>query len=168
MNKYQKTLVVDSSFMARSIISTERAFVISYKGNAEVVAEHPETFGLVNPNLQIYKPSIIRVYQFVKQHIHKVPLTRENVYKRDNYECVYCGYSNIKMLTLDHVIPQSKGGKDTWDNLVTACRQCNGEKSDLTLEEYGKQIPTPYRPHYLMLLKQLDHIPKEWETFLFF
>jgi len=77
MNKYQKTLVVDSSFMARSIISTERAFVISYKGNAEVVAEHPETFGLVNPNLQIYKPSIIRVYQFVKQHIHKVPLTRD-------------------------------------------------------------------------------------------
>ena len=168
MSKYQKTLVVDSSFMARSIISTERAFVISYKGNAEVVAEHPETFGLVNPSLQIYKPSIIRVFQFVKQHIHKVPLTRENVYKRDNYECVYCGYSNVKMLTLDHVIPQSKGGKDSWDNLVTACRQCNGEKSDLTLEEYGKQIPEPKRPHYLMLLKQLTDIPKEWETFLFF
>jgi 5-methylcytosine-specific restriction endonuclease McrA len=168
MSKYQKTLVVDSSFMARSIVSAERAFVVAYKGNAEVVAEHPETFGLVNPELQINKPSIIRVYQFVKQHIHKVPLTRENVYKRDNYECVYCGYSNIKMLTLDHVIPQSKGGKDSWDNLVTACRQCNGEKSDLTLEEYGKEIPTPYRPHYLMLMKQLTDIPKEWETFLFF
>jgi 5-methylcytosine-specific restriction endonuclease McrA len=168
MSKYQKTLVVDSSFMARSIVSAERAFVVAYKGNAEVVAEHPETFGLVNPNLQIYKPSIIRVFQFVKQHIHKVPLTRENVYKRDNYECVYCGYSNVKMLTLDHVIPQSKGGKDSWDNLVTACRQCNGEKSDLTLEEYGKQIPEPKRPHYLMLLKQLTDIPKEWETFLFF
>jgi 5-methylcytosine-specific restriction endonuclease McrA len=154
--------------MARSIVSAERAFVVAYKGNAEVVAEHPETFGLVNPNLQIYKPSIIRVFQFVKQHIHKVPLTRENVYKRDNYECVYCGYSNVKMLTLDHVIPQSKGGKDSWDNLVTACRQCNGEKSDLTLEEYGKEIPEPKRPHYLMLLKQLIDIPKEWEPFLFF
>lgn len=168
MNKYQKTLVVDSSFMARSIISTERAFVISYKGNAEVVAEHPVTFGLVNPELQINKPSIIRVYKYVKQHINKVPLTRENVYKRDNYECVYCGASNIKLLTLDHVIPQSKGGPNSWDNLVTACKFCNSEKADLTLEEFGKEIPEPKRPHYLMLMKQVNYIPKEWESFLFF
>jgi hypothetical protein len=168
MSKYRKTLVVDSSFIARSIISAERAFVISYKGNAEIISEHPETFGLVNPELQINKPSIIRVFKFVKQNILKVPLTRENVYRRDNYECVYCGCGNVKTLTLDHVIPQSKGGKDSWDNLVTACKRCNSEKSDLTLEEYGKEIPTPYRPHYLMLMKQMDDIPKEWEHFLFF
>ena len=168
MNKYQKTLVVDSSFVARSIISTERAFVISYKGNAEIIAEHPETFGVVNPNLEIYKPSIIRVFNYVKQHIQKVPLTRENIYRRDNFECAYCGCSNVRTLTLDHVIPKSKGGKDSWDNLVTACRPCNSEKADLTLEEYGKDIPEPKRPHYLMLLKQMHHIPKEWETFLLF
>ena len=168
MSKYQKTLVVDSSFMARSIIPTERAFVISYKGNAEIIAEHPETFGLVNPSLEIFKPSIIRVYKYVKQNLQKVPLTRENVYRRDNFECVYCGNSNQRTLTLDHVIPQSKGGKDSWDNLVTACRQCNGEKADLTLEEYGKEIPEPKRPHYLMLLKTVHHIPQEWEKFLFF
>ena len=105
MSKYQKALVVDASFIARSVISTERAFVISYKGNAEVIAEHPETFNLVNPELIIYKPSIIRVFTYVKQNIQKVPLTRENVYRRDNYECVYCGCSNQRTLTLDHVIP---------------------------------------------------------------
>ena len=99
MSKYQKTLVVDSSFIPRSIISTERAFVISYKGNAEVIAEHPVTFNLVNPDLHINKPSIIRVFKYVKQNIHKVPLNRENIYKRDNYECVYCGCSNTKTLT---------------------------------------------------------------------
>lgn len=168
MGKYQKTLVIDSSFIARSIISAERAFVITYKGNAEVIAEHPETFGLVNPNLEIYKPSIIRVFNYVKQHTHKVPLTRENIYKRDNFECVYCGDSKQRTLTLDHVVPQSKGGRDSWDNLVTACRRCNQEKADLTLEEYGKQIPEPKRPHYLMLLRQVEYIPKEWETFLLF
>jgi len=168
MSKYQKALVVDSSFIARSVISTERAFVISYKGNAEVIAEHPETFNLVNPELIIYKPSIIRVFTYVKQNIQKVPLTRENVYRRDNYECVYCGCSNQRTLTLDHVIPQSKGGKDSWDNLVTACKSCNSEKADLTLEEYGKEIPEPKRPHYLMLMKSMTYIPKEWETFLFF
>jgi hypothetical protein len=169
VSKHQKTLVLDSSFMARSIISTERAFVISYKGNADVINEHPESFKLVNPELDIKKPSIIRVYKYVNQVIQKVPLSRENVYRRDNYECVYCGDNNRKTLTLDHVIPQSKGGKDTWDNLVTACRRCNGEKSNLTLEEYGKEIPQPRRPHYLMLMKQVHHeIPKEWEPYLFF
>ena len=168
MSKYQKALVVDASFIARSVISTERAFVISYKGNAEVIAEHPETFNLINPDLTIHKPSIIRVAKYVKQNIQKVPLTRENIYRRDNYECVYCGSSNQKTLTLDHVIPQSKGGKDSWSNLVTACRPCNHEKADLTLEEYGKEIPEPKRPHYLMLMRSMTHIPKEWETFLFF
>ena len=59
MSKYQKALVVDASFTARSVISTERAFVICYKGNAEVIADHPETFSLINPELIIYKPSII-------------------------------------------------------------------------------------------------------------
>jgi hypothetical protein len=165
MKKYRKTLVVDSSFIAKAIIPAERAFVISYKGNAEIIAEHPESFGLVNPNLDIKKPSIIRVFKYV--NIYKnVSLSRENVFKRDNYECVYCG--NNKNLTLDHVIPQSKGGKDSWDNLVTACKRCNGEKADLTLEEYGKQIPEPKRPHYLMLMKQTEDIPTEWEKFLFF
>lgn len=166
MSNYRKTLVVDSSFTARAIISSERAFVISYKGNAEVIFEHPESFGLVNPKLDIKKPSIIRVFKYVKQEYHKVPYSRENIYKRDNYECVYCGCSNIKTLTLDHVIPQSKGGKNTFENVVTACRKCNGEKADLSLEEYGKEIPQPQRPHYLMLLRSVDHVPVEWEKFL--
>ena len=167
MSKYSKCLVVDSSFIPRSIISSDRAFVISYKGNADIVAEHPESFKLINPELDIKKPSIIRVYKYVNQQIQKVPLNRENVFKRDGYCCVYCGDDNRKTLTLDHVIPQSKGGKDAWDNLVTACRRCNSEKSDLTLEEYGKEIPQPRRPHYLMLMRQVTHIPKEWEYYLF-
>jgi hypothetical protein len=66
-NRYAKTLVVDSSYTARSIISTERAFAISYKGNADILVEYPETFGLVNPKLEINKPSIIRVYTYVKK-----------------------------------------------------------------------------------------------------
>ncbi len=165
MSKFRKTLVVDSSFVARSIISAERAFVISYKGNAEIIAEHPESFGLVNPHLDIKKPSIIRVFKYVNNY-KNVSLTRENVFKRDNHECVYCGSG--KNLTIDHVIPKSKGGKDGWDNLVTACRPCNGEKADLTLEEFGKEIPQPKRPHYFMLMKQTGEIPQEWEKFLLF
>lgn len=166
MEQYKKTLVIDSAYIARSVIATERAFVISYKGNAEVIAEYPETFGVVNPTLEINKPSIIRVPTFIKMDFQKVPLTRQNIYKRDNFECVYCGEDNKKLLTLDHVVPQSKGGPNSWNNLVTACKKCNGEKSDLTLEEYGKPIPKPQRPHYLMLLKKVHHIPEEWKPYL--
>lgn len=167
MRNYEKTLVIDSSYVARSIISTERAFVISYKGNADIIAEYPETFGVVNPNLTINKPSIIRVYTYVKMNFQKVPLTRENIFKRDDYACVYCGKDERRHLTLDHVIPQSKGGPNTWDNLVTACKKCNNEKASLTLEEYGKKIPKPQRPHYLMLLKKVHYLPEEWKPYLF-
>lgn len=168
MRDYRKTLVIDSTYMARSVISTERAFVISYKGNAEVLAEYPETFGVVNKNLEIYKPSVIRVFKYVNKHLHKVPLTRENVFIRDNYECVYCGSGDKRTLTLDHVIPQSKGGKDSWTNLVTACKKCNSEKDSLTIEEWGKEDPKPRRPHYLMLMKRVTDIPEEWEPYLFY
>lgn len=166
MKKHEKTLVIDSSYVARSIISTERAFVISYKGNADIISEYPETFGVVNPNLEIFKPSIIRVFTYVKLNFQKVPLTRENVFKRDDYECVYCGNSHRRNLTIDHVVPQSKGGPNTWDNLVTACKSCNNEKADLTLKEYGKKIPKPQRPHYLMLLKKVHYLPEEWKPYL--
>lgn len=165
--KYTKALVVDNTYTARSIITTERAFVIAYKGNAEIIHEHPENFKLVNPNLDIKKPSVIRVKKYIKLS-DKVPLNRENIYKRDNYTCVYCGEEDKKLFTIDHVIPKAKGGQNTWDNLVTACKKCNSDKADLTLEEYGKDIPIPKRPHYLMLMKQLKYIPQEWKFYLFF
>lgn len=169
---YRKSLVIDTAHIARSVITTERAFVISYKGNADVIHNHPVKFGLVNPKLEIYKPSIIKVGQYVNLTHQKVPLNRENIYKRDNYECVYCGHGNKKNLTLDHVNPQAKGGGNSWDNLVTACRTCNQEKADLTIEEYvmntGKVAPDPKRPHYLMLMKKMNFIPDEWNHYLFF
>jgi 5-methylcytosine-specific restriction endonuclease McrA len=168
MNKYTKTLVLDSSYMPRSIITSLRAFVVVYKGNAVVIEDHDCMFNMCDPEVVIYKPAVIRVPKYVNTHHHKVPLTRENVFKRDGNECVYCGDTNYKTLTIDHVIPQSKGGGNTWDNLVTACRKCNGEKADLSLEEFGKEIPQPRRPHYLMLLKSVDYIPESWKKYLFF
>jgi 5-methylcytosine-specific restriction endonuclease McrA len=167
MSRNKKTLVLDSSYLARSIISTDRAFVITYKGNADVVNEYDESFKVVNPKLDIKKPSIIKVFTYVKTVYNKVALTRENIFRRDNFECVYCGDDNKKDLTLDHVIPQSKGGPHSWDNLVSACKKCNSLKADYSLEEFGKEIPKPYRPHYLMLMRQMEDVPDEWKPYLF-
>lgn len=165
--KDSKSLVLDTAYMPRSVITTERAFVIVYKGNADVVHNHKTYFGTVNKTLAYPKPSVIRIFKYIKLEYSKVPLTRTNIYKRDGHECVYCRDGNRKILTLDHVIPRAKGGKDTWENLVTACSKCNGEKSDLTIEEWGREHPNPRRPHYLMLMKNLDHIPSEWNPYLF-
>ena len=169
MDKYSKTLVLDSSYTPRSVISSSRAFIVVYKGNAGVVEEYDCNFKICNPELIIPKPAVIRVPKYVYTQQHRVALTRENIFKRDCHSCVYCGYEEKnENLTLDHVIPKSKGGKNTWDNLVTACRWCNGEKGDLSLEEYGKDIPVPMRPHHLMLLKSLQYIPPEWKQYIFF
>lgn len=166
MEKYNKTLVLNSSYLPLSIISSVRAFTIFYKGNADIIENHPKMFK--HPTLELYKPSIIRIYSYIDRPYRKTPLTRENIYKRDDYKCVYCGETNRKLFTLDHVIPQAKGGGSTWENLVTACVDCNNEKSDLTLEEYGKEIPEPRRPHYLMLMKKTRYIPEEWKPYLLF
>lgn len=169
--KDSKCLVVDVSYMPRSIITTERAFVIFYKGNAEVVAEHPTYFKTVatqRGEKGYPKPSIIRVPRRIEMDYRKTPLTRNNIYKRDNYECVYCGENKRKQLTLDHVIPRSKGGKDSWENLVTACYNCNQEKANLTITEWGREDPKPRRPHNLLLMKSVNYIPDEWRPYLFY
>lgn len=163
---YKKTLVLDSSYIPRSIVSSARAFVIVYKGNAEIIENHPAHFKMVDEDLKINKPSIIRIPRYIKHNKHSVPSNRQNVFKRDNYQCVYCGNRDKKKLTIDHVIPQSKGGGNTWENLVTACQKCNNEKADMTPQQYGVEIDKPRKPHYTMLLKQLNYIYEAWKPYL--
>jgi 5-methylcytosine-specific restriction endonuclease McrA len=68
------------------------------------------------------------------------------------------------------VFPRSKGGEHTWENVVTACKNCNSEKADLLIEEWGREHPNPKRPHYLLMLKKnaVSIIPEEWKPFLFY
>lgn len=162
----RKCLELNSSYMPTKIINSDRAYILTLKGNAEVVHEHPETFELVNPELNILRPSVIRVKQYFEGRIHTVKYSRENVFKRDDYKCVYCGRRDRKNCTLDHVHPRSKGGRDSFENCVTACVECNREKDNLTLKEWGRENPNPKRPHFLLLMKDLQCIPNEWLNYL--
>ena len=163
---YKRCLELNSAYLPTKIINSDRAFILYLKGNAEIIHSHPETFKLVNPSLEIYRPSVIRVNKYFNGKIHKVKFSRDNVFKRDNYTCVYCGEDEPRAMTIDHVIPKSKGGEDSFENCVTACRPCNAEKDDLTIEEWGREHPNPRRPHYLMMLKTLEYIPESWMKFL--
>lgn len=155
--------------MPRSLIDVSRAFIVVYKGNGEIVSRYPEYFTTPN-TLTVYpKPSIIRILRYVNIEYRNVPLTKNNIFKRDDYRCVYCGVNDKRKLTIDHVIPKCRNGNDTWDNVVVACNKCNNEKGNLTLEEWGKEDPNPRKPHFLMLLKKSPkRVPEEWKKFLFF
>lgn len=166
---YRKCLELNSSYMPTKIINSDRAYIVSLKGNAEIIHTHPETFGLANPELEIYRPSVIRVKSYFNTKFHNVKYSRENVFQRDDYTCVYCGgakQTGRKDCTIDHVTPRSKGGEDSFENCVTSCFKCNQEKDDLTIKEWGREEPNPKRPHYLMILNNLGTIPEDWKKYL--
>ena len=152
--------------MPTKIIDSDRAYIVSLKGNADIIHTHPETFGLVNPELEVFRPSVIRTKKYFNGHFNSVKYSRDLVFKRDDYTCAYCGKRDRKDCTIDHVMPQSKGGKDSFENCVTSCKKCNQEKDDLTIKEWGREHPNPKRPHYLLLLNNLGTIPDEWKKYL--
>lgn len=163
---YKKCLELNSAYMPTKIINSDRAYIVSLKGNAEILHSHPEKFGLANPELEIYRPSVIKVKSFFQGNVHIEKYSREKVFLRDDYTCVYCGDRDKKNCTIDHVYPKSKGGKDSFENCVTSCLDCNREKNDLTIKEWGREEPNPKRPHYLMFLNNLTAVPEDWKHYL--
>ena len=157
-------LVLNYDYTPLNVTSIRRGFVLVDKGKAEVIKSDESP--IITGYKTYVRPLIIRLLKYIRHHVRTLRASRPRIYKRDNYECVYCGCDNRKTLTLDHVIPQSKGGKDAWDNLVTACKRCNSEKSNLTVDEYGKAIPKPSRPHYLMMMKKVHYVPTEWDDYV--
>ena len=93
-------------------------------------------------------------------------MTRHNIFRRDGGRCQYCG--TTKELTLDHVVPKSKGGKSTWNNLVTACKPCNARKGDFSLDQIDMKLKNqPYKPSYVMfLMDNSGLVQDDWMPFL--
>jgi len=113
-------------------------------------------------------PSVIRISRFNKIPFRRVELSRKNVIRRDNYHCQYCG-SKSHDLTIDHIIPKSRGGTESWDNLVAACTNCNNRKGNRTPEEAKMTLLNkPKKPSHLFFLKQyMGKFDNNWRPFLF-
>ena len=127
-------------FKAVKLIMAGKA-VKSY--NCEHLYEIQTTSGVY------HLPNSITLINYVRIPFRKVSLTRKNIFFRDNYTCQYCGERNVKKMTLDHVIPRSREGKNSWENLVTCCRKCNGKKSDKPLDKCGLTLKKyPRAPKY--------------------
>lgn len=125
-------LVLNQNYEPLNVCNTRRALVLVDGGKAEVL-EHGEA-PIRTPNRQLPRPSVIRLVYMIRRPHPRVRLTRREVFIRDLHTCQYCG-KRSRDLTLDHVMPRHRGGRHTWDNLVSACRSCNHRKGGRTPEE---------------------------------
>lgn len=148
-----------------SVCTVQRAFLLTYLRKTELV-EAANGYRLHSVSRSFPMPSVIRLTRYVNVPYKGVALTRQNVFKRDNFSCQYCGTD--RELTLDHVTPRSKGGRSAWNNLVTACKRCNTRKGDNTPDEAGIKLRIkPFRPTYVMFLRDYSGFHcEEWKPYL--
>jgi 5-methylcytosine-specific restriction endonuclease McrA len=162
-----KVLVLNASYEPLSICDAKNAVLLLFGGKAVTVANHPEY--LIRTISRTYPlPSIVRLTVFVHLHYRSAALNRKNLLRRDGFRCQYCGRTDLP-LTIDHMIPRSRGGDDSWENLVTACRPCNSIKGDRTPHEAGMSLPQkPTRPSNVMLIRELyAPVSEAWKPYLF-
>ena len=141
-----KALKLDSSYRPVGIIDAVEALVLCIIGKARSIEKYTETISSVKETFEL--PAVIVLNRYVKYRFSYVACNRANVIFRDNSQCQYCAkYFPPDTLTMDHVIPKSRGGDNSWTNIVTACKKCNQRKGNKTPIEAGMHpINTPRRP----------------------
>jgi 5-methylcytosine-specific restriction endonuclease McrA len=157
-----RTLVLNATHQPLAVVSARRAVVLVLKEKAEVLVYDGEVFR--SERVAMDAPSVLRLRRFVRvPYRAQAPLTRRAVFARDGWTCQYCG---APAENLDHVVPKSRGGSHTWDNVVAACRRCNSKKENRLIEDAGLRLAhRPYAPRDGFRLS-LGRLEPEWEPFL--
>ncbi|MEM7554186.1 MAG: HNH endonuclease [Cyanobacteria bacterium P01_A01_bin.84] len=146
-------VVFSQNYFPLCQVNIKRAIILLINNKAEPLKLTAEVgWKIYSPSLVLYVPKHIRLKISGRERTWKVPpVNRREVLRRDHYTCQYCG--SRKHLTLDHVLPRSKGGLHVWDNIVTACEKCNSRKGDKTLKEIGMKLRTkPLAPIHPTIL----------------
>jgi 5-methylcytosine-specific restriction endonuclease McrA len=159
-----RALVLNASFEPLCVVSTRRALMLVIEGKAEQVTSTERAF---HSERQIWpEPSIVRLCYYVRvPYQARVALNRRAVFVRDGHRCQYC---NEPAENIDHVIPRSRGGTHTWDNVVAACRPCNARKMDRLLHETNMRLRRPPRAprERIWILASVGSVRQEWEPYL--
>jgi 5-methylcytosine-specific restriction endonuclease McrA len=160
-------LVLNASYEPINVCTVRRAAVLILKNRAEILEQadwalHAESFTLA-------RPVVIRLLTYVRipRDAHRRKITRRAVFARDRWTCQYCGHERGN-LTVDHVVPRSKGGTSTWDNIVTCCAPCNRRKGD-RLPKQANMVPAraPRAPSSTIFIHvATPTIPAAWEQYL--
>lgn len=161
-------LVLNQNFEPLNICNARRALVLVLCGKAEVLELNHQI--VHSASMSIHCPSVIRLAHLIRRPRPRARLSRKEIFIRDNYTCQYCGV-HTRDLTLDHVIPRSKGGPHTWDNLVSACRTCNHRKGGKSVDQARMHLArVPREPKasvYHMVYRYMQNGPlDEWLIYL--
>ena len=162
-----RVLILNASYEPLHVCSVKRAVTLLMQDIAERVEDSDKI--LRSPSQIFAVPSVIRLKKYVKRPPHqRVAFNRKNVFRRDDNTCQYCG-TRSSDLTLDHVVPRSRSGATSWENVVACCRSCNARKRDRTPEEARMLLKRrPYAPRFMFssafgILPSIDPI---WRKYL--
>jgi 5-methylcytosine-specific restriction endonuclease McrA len=164
-------LVLNASYEPINVTPVRRAVVLVIKG---VATTEEEDGSFVHSSRTAFRiPSVIRLREFRRIPYQTRALSRKNILLRDRYTCQFCAHVlPAGELTLDHVIPRSRGGHTDWDNLVACCHRCNNLKGDRLPEEVGLELLRPPRPFTLhtsrQLLRMMGRSDERWRKYLFY
>ncbi|MEY4434185.1 MAG: hypothetical protein RIR16_225 [Actinomycetota bacterium] len=162
-----RTLVLNAGYEPLGVVSFKRALILVLNQKATILAQARES-KVRSAQEEFEVPSVILLARYVRVPTSRIiPVTRRGVLRRDGNRCAYCAKSAN---TIDHVQPKSRGGRDTWENLVACCLRCNNAKGDKTLEEIGWRLNfSPKMPvGVTWLLKGAERLEPEWNDFLGF
>ena len=137
-----QTLKLDATYRPIDVICGVEALVMCIIGKAKAIESYDVQISSPNKNFNI--PSVIVLQRVVKYRLTTPTCSRKGIFQRDFNTCQYCANKfTDKELTLDHILPKSRGGKNTWDNLVAACKKCNQKKGSRLIHEAGMQLKKP-------------------------
>ena len=162
----QQVLVLNASYEPLNVTTLRRASVLVFKGKAEVIERLEQPLRSATDTYPW--PHVIRLVTYVRvSRAVQRKISRRALFARDGWRCVYCGDRNGR-LTLDHVVPRSRGGHSVWENVVTSCAPCNLRKGDRSLEQVGMVLHTSPRPPAPALFIRLaaPRIPSGWTPYL--
>jgi len=160
-----RTLVLNAGYEPLGVVSFKRAIILVLNQKATVLEGSTER-KVHSAKGEYDLPSVILLSRYVRVPGNRnIPLSRRGVLRRDGFRCAYCQRSAN---TVDHVQPKSKGGRDSWENLVACCLRCNNIKGDKTLNEIGWILDfTPKMPTGgAWLLRGAEKVEPEWDEYL--
>jgi 5-methylcytosine-specific restriction endonuclease McrA len=159
-----RALVLNASYQPLCVVPVRRALVLALKEKADIIHTNGHMFR--SERLEFRAPSVVKLRYFVKvPYRARASLSRRAVFVRDEYTCQYCGRPAENV---DHVVPRSKGGSHTWDNVVAACKPCNSRKENRSPSEVGLNLRRPPRqPHdSVWIVVSVDNVDPQWEPYL--
>lgn len=164
----RSVLLLSSGFEPVTVISWQRAVTMLFAEKIEVIEQYEHSIRSIS--FSIRAPAVVRLLKYAPFSRGSPPLSRVNILARDEFECQYCGTElHTREATLDHIIPRSRGGRTTWENLVCCCKTCNRKKGGLLVDEARMRLLSiPKKPAWLPVIKVTlnGNIPPPWQAFL--